>query len=140
VEYRTHQSISVSEIGVGCYALSGAYEQKDQQSYREMLLHAVHSGVTFFDTADTYGDLAEVLLGQVVQPYRDTIQLATKVGMRGGQKPDLSREAVFAACEASLRRLNTEWIDLYQVHYDDPDTPVTETVNALDSLPRKDFS
>jgi aryl-alcohol dehydrogenase-like predicted oxidoreductase len=101
-----------------------------------MLLHAVHAGVTFFDTADTYGDLAEELLGEVVRPYRHLVRLATKVGIRGGQKPDLSRKAVFQACEGSLRRLQTDCIDLYQVHFDDPSTPVAETVGALQDLAR----
>jgi aryl-alcohol dehydrogenase-like predicted oxidoreductase len=132
--YRTHQSITLSEIGLGCYALSGAYGQKDLDQYRKMLLDAIESGVTFFDTADTYGDLAETFLGEVIHPYRKDIILATKIGMRDGKKADLSREAVIAACEASLQRLNTDWIDLYQVHYDDPCTPVEETVAALESL------
>src|SRR5690606_12897334 len=59
---------------------------------------------------------------------------ATKIGMRDGKKPDLSRKAVITACNASLHRLNTDWIDLYQVHYDDPDTPVEETIAALEAL------
>ena len=134
MQYRTQKNITLSEIGVGCYALSGAYGQKDPDAYRQMLLQAIHSGITFFDTADTYGDLAETLLGEVIHPFRQQIQLATKVGMRGGHKPDLSRAAVIAACEGSLRRLNTEWIDLYQVHYDDPATPVAETIGALEAL------
>lgn len=132
--YRTHHSTELSEIGVGCYALSGAYGKKDPERYRKMLLDAVHSGVTFFDTADTYGDLAETFLGEVIHPYRPNIHLATKIGVRRGNKPDLSQTSVISACEASLHRLNTDWIDLYQVHYDDPDTPVEETIIALESL------
>jgi len=134
MEYRTHRGCSVSEIGVGCYALSGAYGQKDPQSYRQMLEKAIEWGVTFFDTANTYGDLAEELLGEVIHPHRASIFLATKAGMQGNQKPDLSRKGVLNACKDSLRRLKTEYIDLYQIHYDDPGTPVEETLGALDEL------
>ncbi|MFO7596034.1 MAG: aldo/keto reductase, partial [Desulfocurvibacter africanus] len=130
------EELELSEIGVGLYALSGAYGQKDPQAYRQMLLRAIQAGITFFDTADTYGDQAEALLGEVVRPYRRSIFLATKVGMRGGRSPDLSREGLFAACEGSLRRLQTDCIDLYQIHYDDPATPVSETVGALEDLQR----
>lgn len=136
MQYRTHQSVTLSEIDVGCYSLSGAYGQKDLNRYRKMLLDAAHSGITFFDTADSYGDLAETFLGKVIHPYRQNILLATKIGVRDGKKPDLSRKAVSTACNASLRRLNTDWIDLYQVHYDDPDTPVEETIDTLEALIR----
>jgi aryl-alcohol dehydrogenase-like predicted oxidoreductase len=131
---RTHRGCTFSELGIGCYALSGAYGQKDLQSYRQMMEKAIELGVTFFDTADTYGDLAEELLGEVIHPHRSSIFLATKAGMRGNLKPDLSRDGVMNACEGSLRRLNTEYIDLYQIHYDDPLTSVEETLAALDEL------
>lgn len=134
MQFRSHRGYTISEIGVGCYGLSGAYGKKDPGTYRRMLEQAIHSGVTFFDTADTYGDLAEELLGEVVRPHRASIFLATKVGMRGSKQPDLSHAAVVQACEASLRRLQTEYIDLYQVHFDDPNTPVEETLGALDEL------
>jgi aryl-alcohol dehydrogenase-like predicted oxidoreductase len=134
MNYRTHHGCTFSEIGIGCYALSGAYGQKDPHSYRQMLQRAIELGVTFFDTANTYGDLAEELLGEVIQPHRSSIFLATKAGMQGNQTPDLSFRGILNACEGSLRRLQTEYIDLYQIHYDDPLTPVEETLEALDEL------
>jgi aryl-alcohol dehydrogenase-like predicted oxidoreductase len=134
LNYRTHHGCTFSEIGIGCYALSGAYGQKDPHSYRQMLQRAIELGVTFFDTANTYGDLAEELLGEVIHPHRSSIFLATKAGMQGNQKPDLSSSGVLNACKGSLRRLKTEYIDLYQIHYDDPLTPVGETLEALEEL------
>jgi aryl-alcohol dehydrogenase-like predicted oxidoreductase len=131
--YRTHQGLSISEIGIGCYALSGAYGSKDPVSFARMLARAVEAGVNFFDTAGAYGE-GERVLGQALKPYRDQVLLATKVGLREGMEADLSRAAVKTACERSLRTLGTGWIDLYQVHFDDPRTQVEETVTALEEL------
>jgi aryl-alcohol dehydrogenase-like predicted oxidoreductase len=134
MEYRTHDGLRISEVGVGCYALSGVYGAKDPAAYRQMLQRACGLGVNWFDTADAYGP-AEEVLGEVLRPCRPRVHIASKVGARGGPKPGcLSRENVLQACEASLRRLQTDYIDLYQVHYDDPQTPVEETVAALDAL------
>ena len=102
----------MSEVGIGCYALSGAYGTKGVKEFKQMLDHARDLGVNFFDTADTYGN-AERILGEVVIPYRDDVHIATKVGVRGDIKPDLSGKYVKFACEQSLKRLQTDYIDLY---------------------------
>ena len=132
--YRKFKGFTFSEIGIGCYALGGAYGQKDPQQFRKLLEWAVHLGITFFDTSDSYGELAEGLLGEIIKPHRNSIFLATKVGMRADKKYEFSRKAVQQACEGSLRRLQTDYIDLYQIHYDDPITTTEETVSALDDL------
>jgi aryl-alcohol dehydrogenase-like predicted oxidoreductase len=107
----------------------------DVEAYKATLRRAYELGVTVFDAAEAYGD-AEGILGEVVRPFRDDVVVATKVGVREGLEPNLSAAYVTEACEASLRRLGMARIDLYQVHFDDPDTPVGETVAALEGLIR----
>lgn len=133
MNYREHHGLTISEIGFGCYGLSGVYGVKDIGEYKRTIRRAYELGVNFFDTADSYGN-AEQVLGEVLQPYRDDLYIATKVGTIAGKKPNLSREYILQACEASLRRLGLEHIDLYQVHFHDPETPVYETIEALESL------
>jgi aryl-alcohol dehydrogenase-like predicted oxidoreductase len=134
MQYRKHQNDMISEIGVGCYALSGAYGHKDPDDFKQVLRRAYELGVNFFDTADTYGDQAEQLLGEAIKPFRQDVHIASKVGIREGVKPNLSAEYIKRACAASLERLQIETIDLYQVHFDDPDTPVEETLSGLEEL------
>jgi aryl-alcohol dehydrogenase-like predicted oxidoreductase len=133
MKYRTHQGLTLSEIGVGCYALSGVYGSKDVQEFERMLRRAFELGVNFFDTADAYGD-AEQILGRAVRPFRQEIHIATKVGVQDGLDFNLSGDYVRGACEQSLQKLQTDYVDLYQVHFDDPGTPVAETVGALEEL------
>ena len=133
MEYRNHKDLSLSEIGVGCYALSGVYGPKDVDHFQAMLRRAFQLGVNFFDVADGYGE-AESVLGETVQPFRQDIYIATKVGIRDGMEPNLSAAYIEKACEQSLNNLKTDHIDLYQVHFDDPDTHVVETVAALEKL------
>ena len=133
MRYRTHQDLTLSEIGVGCYALSGVYGPKDCTQFKAMLRRAYDLGVNFFDVAEGYGD-AEAILGEVLKPWRSQIHIATKVGVVDGLEPNLSGAYIREACERSLIRLRTDYIDLYQVHFDDPQTPVEETVNALETL------
>lgn len=110
-----------------------------------MVRTAVDAGITLFDVADTYGarpGLAEERLGEALRGLRDRVVVATKFGMdmHGANGADFgargSRRYVVTAVEASLRRLNTEWIDLYQFHTPDPATPIDETLSALDDLVR----
>lgn len=129
MEYRQHHDFNVSEIGVGCYALSGVYGKKDIPAFKAMLTRAYELGVNFFDTAEAYGD-AECILDETVKPFRKDIYIATKVGSGEGTKPSLNQQSVRAACERSLKLLDTDYIDLYQVHFDDPDTPLEETLAA----------
>jgi aryl-alcohol dehydrogenase-like predicted oxidoreductase len=96
------------------------------------------AGVNMFDTADIYSDgMSEQVLGEAIQGKRDQVIIATKATFRTGPGPNdagSSRHHLIRACEASLRRLRTDYIDLYQMHGFDPVTPVEETVSALDSL------
>lgn len=135
MQYRTHQGLQISEIGIGCYSLSGVYGAKDVPAFKKMLHRAYDLGVTFFDTAEAYGE-AERILGEAVRPFREKVCIATKVGVKGGSKPNLSREYIRAACEQSLAALQTGYIDLYQLHFDDMTTPVEEVVAALEDLCR----
>lgn len=132
MKYRQHRDWRISEIGFGCYGLSGAYGTVDKDAFVDTIWAAYEQGINFFDTAQGYGD-AETFLGKAVAPFRDDVYVATKLSGKAGN-PDLSRESVRQACETSLKRLNTDVIDLYQVHSDDPDTPVLETIAALESL------
>jgi aryl-alcohol dehydrogenase-like predicted oxidoreductase len=133
MRYRTHKTETLSEIGIGCYAMSGAYGPKDPQRFVDLIRRGFDLGVTFFDTADQYGP-AEEILGRAVAPFRDRVWIATKVGVRVDGGFDLSSEHVRASCEHSLQRLGTDRIDLYQVHDNDPQTPVEETLGALEKL------
>jgi aryl-alcohol dehydrogenase-like predicted oxidoreductase len=133
MDYRQHAGETLSEIGLGCYALSGAYGPRDPDEFMQVVRRAYELGVTFFDTADVYGP-AETILGQAIGPFREKVLIATKVGARSDGKPDCSPEHIMASCEASLERLETDVIDLYQTHFNDPATPVAETVGALERL------
>ena len=133
MEYREHRGLTLSEVGVGGYALAGAYGAVDRAEFIALLRRAHALGVTVFDTAGNYGD-AEAVLGEAVRPFRDEVILATKVGSPEGAPPRLTPEAVRAACARSLERLGTDRIDLLQVHFDDPATPVEDTVAALEGL------
>ncbi len=133
MRYREHRGFQISEVGIGTYSLTGVYGRKDIEEFKELINRAFELGVNFFDTAEAYGK-AEEILGEVVRPFREEIYIATKVGVREGYTPNLSKEYVSSACEASLERLQTDYIDLYQVHFNDPNTPIRETVNALEEL------
>jgi aryl-alcohol dehydrogenase-like predicted oxidoreductase len=107
-----------------------------------MVVHkALDLGVTLFDTADIYGNMggSETMLGQILGERRKNIILATKFSgpmVEGKTRKDTSRRYIMTAVEASLKRLKTEWIDLYQLHFPDPLTPLQETLGALDDLVR----
>jgi len=108
---------------------------------QEIVDAAIEVGITFFDTADTYGrGESETLLGEALNARRDDVVVATKFGMdmQGANGPDWgargSRRYIRKAVEASLRRLGTDWIDLYQLHRPDPATPIEETLAALSEL------
>lgn len=133
MRYRTHAGERLSEIGVGCYGLSGAYGEKDPEQFVPMLRRAHELGVTFFDTADVYGP-AEEILGRAVAPFRDQVWIATKLGASVDGRPDCSPEHVLSSCHRSLQRLQADTIDLYQIHFHDPETPIEQTVEALETL------
>ncbi|WP_030410580.1 aldo/keto reductase [Streptomyces sp. NRRL S-1448] len=129
---------AVSRLGLGCMSMAGSYGTADPHEAAATLLEALDSGVTLFDTGDFYGDGAnEELLGQTLAPHRDRVMLATKTGVRrtaDGLVPAGSPEHLRRACEASLRRLRTDHIDLYYLARIDPAVPVEESVGALAEL------
>src|SRR5262245_30322624 len=137
----------VSAVGLGCNNLGRPGTAAESLAgSRALIGAAVDAGVTFFDVADVYGaprGRSEELLGQALSGRRDKCVIATKFGvdMQGANGPDFgargSRRYVKRAVEASLRRLGTDWIDLYQLHRADPSTPVEETLSALDDLVRE---
>jgi aryl-alcohol dehydrogenase-like predicted oxidoreductase len=130
--------LRVSLVGLGCNNFGG---RMDLESSTKVIHKAIDAGITLFDTADAYGNQggSETVLGQVLGERRKDIVLATKFGlpMDDGEKKGASRRYIMSAIEASLRRLKTDWIDLYQQHLPDPLTPMEETLRALDDLTRQ---
>lgn len=136
--------LSVSTVGLGCNNLGRAGTASESQEGTDAVVHAaIDAGITLFDVADMYGrtpGVSEVQLGKALGARRDDVVLATKFGldMGGVNGPDWgargSRRYIIRAVEASLRRLGTDWIDLYQYHAPDPQTPIEETLAALDDL------
>lgn len=145
-EYRRlgKSGLTVSVVGLGCNNLGRANTVTESQEGTDAVVHAaLDAGVTFFDVADTYGrepGLSETMLGKALGSRRDEAVVATKFGMdmRGANGSDHgargSRRYIIRAAESSLRRLGTDWIDLYQFHTPDPLTPIEETLDALDEL------
>lgn len=139
-----HSGLSVSVVGLGCNNLGRAGTATEDQAGTDAVVHAaLDAGITLFDVADMYGKqpgLSEQRLGKALGKRRDEVVLATKFGldMQGVNGPDFgargSRRYIMRAVEASLRRLGTEYIDLYQFHTPDPNTPIDETLRALDDL------
>jgi aryl-alcohol dehydrogenase-like predicted oxidoreductase len=131
--------LKVSRVGLGC--MSYGVEQRDwrlsEADSRPFIRHALELGINYFDTADMYGGgQSEEVLGRALKDFarRDEVVIATKIYYP--MRPDangrgLSRKAVFAGIDASLRRLDTDFVDLYQIHRWDDDTPLEETLEAL---------
>jgi aryl-alcohol dehydrogenase-like predicted oxidoreductase len=133
--------LTVSTVGLGCNNFG---RRLDQDGTNAVVRQALDSGITLFDTADIYGQGAsEEMLGLALGSERENVVVATKFGMdmQGANGPDWgvrgSRRYIRKAVEASLRRLGTDWIDLYQLHRPDPQTPIEETLAALDELVRE---
>lgn len=136
--------LTVSTVGLGCNNLGRPNTPTESQEATDAVVNAaVDAGITLFDVADTYGrepGLSETMLGKALGARRADVVVATKFGMdmKGASGPDFgargSRRYILQAVEASLRRLGTEWIDLYQFHTPDPLTPIDETLSALDTL------
>jgi aryl-alcohol dehydrogenase-like predicted oxidoreductase len=129
--------IEVSAVGLGCNNFGG---RVDFAATRAVVHRALDLGIALFDTADAYGSKgqSELFLGELLAAQRKQVAIATKFGMRMNEPGSggASRGYIVRAAEASLKRLHTDWIDLYQVHYPDPRTPVEETMRALDDLVR----
>jgi len=129
----------VSAVGLGCNNLA---VRCDLEQSRAVVDQAIASGITLFDTADNYGNRggSEEFLGKILGARRRDVVIATKFGSPmddAGLLKGASRRYVMTAVEASLKRLRTDWIDLYQLHRPDPGTPIEETLRALDDLVRQ---
>jgi aryl-alcohol dehydrogenase-like predicted oxidoreductase len=131
--------LRVSAVGLGCNNFG---QRTDLETSRKVIHRAIDLGVTLFDTADIYSGMggSETVLGTVLGDRRKDIVLATKYSKpmaKDGTKQGASRRYIMEAVEASLRRLKTDYIDLYQQHDYDPLTPIEETLRALDDLVRQ---
>jgi len=138
VEMRTlgKSGLKVSAIGLGCMSMSGVYGDSDDAQSTAVIHHALNRGINFIDTADIYGNgHNEELVGRALKGRRDEVVLATKFGnVIGKGTVDGRPEYVMQACEASLKRLGIETIDLYYQHRVDPNVPIEETVGAMAKL------
>jgi aryl-alcohol dehydrogenase-like predicted oxidoreductase len=131
-------ALRVSAVGLGCNNFG---MRLDRPATANVVHAALDAGITLLDTADIYGNrgASETLLGEALGARRKDIVLVTKFGLPmddSGRRQGGSRRYVLEAVEASLRRLNTDWIDVYYFHRPDPKTPIEETLRALDELVR----
>ncbi|HEX6000721.1 MAG TPA: aldo/keto reductase [Hyphomicrobiaceae bacterium] len=130
---------SISSVGLGCMSLSGVYGAAEDAQSEALIQHAIDSGINHIDTADMYGwGHNEEVVGRAIKGRRDKVVLASKFGQvrgeNGANTVNGRPEYVRAACDASLKRLGVDVIDLYYQHRVDPDVPVEETVGAMSRL------
>jgi aryl-alcohol dehydrogenase-like predicted oxidoreductase len=134
-----NSGLEVSALGLGCMGLSFGYGPATDKKEAINLLHAaVDEGITFFDTAEAYGPFDnEALLGEALAPFRDKVVIATKFGFKEG-KPDLGMdsrpETIKSVAEAALKRLKTDYIDLFYQHRVDPNVPIEDVAGAIKDL------
>jgi aryl-alcohol dehydrogenase-like predicted oxidoreductase len=141
MKYRNvgNSNLRVSVVGMGC---NNFVHRCDLARARALVDKAIDLGVTFFDTADVYGNRggSEAYLGEILAERRKDIVLATKFGQQmddAGALKGASRRYIMSAVDASLKRLRSDWIDLFQLHWPQADTPIEETLRALDDLVRQ---
>jgi aryl-alcohol dehydrogenase-like predicted oxidoreductase len=138
MQKRALGTTEVSAIGFGCMSLSNVYGASDDRAGIDLIREALDLGVTMLDTSDMYGfGHNEELVGQAIAGRRSKVFLATKfgnLGGRGGKTADGRPEYVLSACDASLKRLGVEVIDLYYQHRVDPTVPIEDTVGAMAKL------
>ncbi|MEE2987751.1 MAG: aldo/keto reductase [Nitrospinota bacterium] len=138
--------LNISVVGFGAWGIGGApfWTNEGDEKSAGAILKAYDLGVNFFDTAPVYGfGHSEELLGKTLKPVRDKVLLATKCGLRWGDgglssiRKDCTRKSILKEVDESLKRLDTDWIDLYQVHWPDIETPQEETMEALLEIQEK---
>ena len=137
MEYRrvANSELRVSAVGLGTVDFG---ERLDRAAAGELVAAAADAGITFYDTGDNYNDgRSEEILGQAIRERRHEVVICTKFTGRDRFRADGSRRHVIEACEGSLRRLGIDCIDLYTMHHPDPNTPIEETLLALDQLVRQ---
>ena len=134
------QGLTVSELGLGCMGMSYAYGSSDEQESIAVIHRAIELGITLLDTAEIYGPfINEQLVGRAIQGKRDQVVIATKFGFgisEDGERQGLNSKPdhVSKVCDASLKRLGTDYIDLFYQHRVDPTVPIEETVGAMAEL------
>jgi len=134
-----NSNLEVSAIGLGCMGMSYGYgPASDKKEMIELIRTAFNKGVTFFDTAEAYGPFTnEELVGEALAPLRDQVVIATKFGFKNGKPQDgldSRPENIRAVVEASLKRLKTDYIDLFYQHRVDPDVPIEEVAGTVTEL------
>ena len=135
-----HSNLEISVIGLGCMGMSEFYGSAQEAESIATLHRAIELGVNFFDTADMYGPWTnEMLVGRAIADRRDKVVLATKFGVMRNEKCEFlgingRPDYVRSACDASLKRLGLDYIDLYYQHRVDPNVPIEETVGAMAEL------
>jgi len=140
VEFRRfgRTDLKVSALGFGCWEIGGTYGRIDEGEFRRSVARAIDSGVTCFDTAEAYGmGVSEEALARALGDRRNDVVIATKFGVGYEEMPnrrDSSRGRVLASIDNSLLRLRTDHVDIYLVHWPDTDTPLDETMRALDDI------
>jgi aryl-alcohol dehydrogenase-like predicted oxidoreductase len=133
--------ISVSAIGFGCWEIGGTYGAIEETRFQSAVHRAIDNGINCFDTAEAYGmGVSEEALARALGSRRRDVTVVTKFGVGYQEMPkgrDSTRGRVMASIEASLRRLRTDYVDVYMVHWPDPATPFEETLSALDDVVRQ---
>jgi len=143
MEYRQfgQTGLAVSAIGFGCWEIGGTYGRIDETEFRLAVQQAIESGINCFDTAEAYGmGISERALGHALGGRRRDVVIVTKFGVGYAERPtrrDASRGRIAASIEKSLQALKTDHVDVYLVHWPDPDTPLDETMRALDDVVRQ---
>lgn len=131
------KGLDITIVGIGCNAFG---RRLDEDKTRPVIHAALDAGINFFDTAEGYGDgRSEEFIGRTIQGKRDQVVLATKFGLRASHVPGKnpgSRENALAAIDMSLKRLGTDYVDLYQLHMPDAATPIAETLSVMNDLVR----
>ncbi len=143
MEYRQfgRTNLKVSAIGFGCWEVGGTYGRIDEGEFRRAVARAIDGGITCFDTAEAYGmGISEEALAGALGLRRNDVVIATKFGVGYEEMPnrrDSSRVRVLASIDKSLQRLRTDHVDIYLVHWPAPNTPLEETMAALDDVVRQ---
>ena len=143
MEYRRfgRTDLKVSAIGFGCWEIGGTYGRIDESAFQLAVARAIDDGVTCFDTAEAYGmGMSETALARALGNRRREVVIATKFGVGYEEMPnrrDSSRTRILASIDKSLQRLSTDYVDIYLVHWPDPNTPLDETMDGLDEIVRQ---